>query len=451
MSGLSKARERILFLTDEGSFTEFGKEVTMRSTDFEVSASKEAGDGVVTGYATVEGKPVAIYSQDRTVLNGSFGEMHAKKILNLYEFALKTGMPVIGMLDSSGVRIEEALDAMEAYGQLYTMKSKASGAILQIDLVFGRTGGMAAVSAGLSDFVLMENGAELFVNAPNAIRGNFEEKLNTASAAFRAERSGDVDFVGTEDEMLSCVKELLRILPENAEEIALGDSSDDLNRMTPELSGTTSAKTIAKALGDEQRFLELKDKYAPEIVTGFIELDGMTTAVVGNETEVLTAAGLRKAADFVRFADAFGIPLLTLSKGVRLEAEEASEAAFLGETSAFVSALSSATVPKLNVVIGDSIGSAGLIMNSKAIGADVSYAVEGVKIGIMDAKAAKKILADEAAEARFEENQSALEAAKRGFVDEIVSAPSLRKKVLIAMEILSLKREKPIVKKHAGK
>ena len=451
MSGLSKARERIFALADEGSFTEFGREVTMRSTDFEVSAPKEAGDGVVTGYATVDGKPVAIYSQDRTVLNGSFGEMHAKKILNLYEFALKTGTPVIGMLDSSGVRIEEALDALEAYGKLYEMKTKASGSILQIDLVFGRTGGMAAISAGLSDFVLMENGTEFFVNAPNALHGNFEEKQNTASASFRAEKCGDVDFTGNEDELLEFVRELLRILPENAEELALGDTSDDLNRMTAELSGATSAREIAKALGDEKKFLELKKAFAPDMVTGFIELDGMTTAVVGNETDTLTAEGLRKASDFVRFADAFGLPVLTLSKGIRLESEEKAEKALLGEASRFITALASATVPKLNVVIGDTIGSAGLIMNSKAIGADVSYAVEGVKIGIMDAVSARKILADETAAARFEANGTAEEAAKRGYVDEIVAAPSLRKKVLIAMEILSSKREKPIVKKHAGK
>ena len=453
MSGMNQAAERILALADEGSFTEFGKEVTMRSTDFDLSIPKEAGDGVVTGIATVGGTPVAVYSQDRTVLNGSFGEMHAKKILNLYEFALKTGLPVVGMLDSAGVRLEEATDALEAFGELYRMKAKASGAILQIDLVFGRTGGMAAVAAGLSDFVLMENSAELFVNAPNTLPGNFEEKLNTASASYRAEAAGDVSFTGTEEELISFTKELLGLLPANCEELAVGESADDLNRMTPELEGETSAKAFAAALGDGERFTEMKPSYAPDMITGFIKLDGMTTAVVANGSDALTAAGLRKAAEFVRFADAFDLPLVTLSHAVRLEASEEGEKALLREADALVSALSSSTVPKVNVVIGDMIGNAYLIMNSKASGADIVYALDGVKIGLMDGSAARKILSDGGEEAarKFEEKQTVRQAAKRGYVDEIVAARSLRKKVLIAMEILSAKRGEPIAKKHAGK
>ena len=195
----------------------------------------------------------------------------------------------------------------------------------------------------------------------------------------------------------------------------------------------------------------MKKAFAPELVTAFVELDGMTTAVLGNESDTLTPDGIRKAAGFVRFADAFGLPVLTLSKGVRLEATEETEKAFGKEAAAFVSTLASATVPKLNVVIGDLIGNAYLLMNPKATGADVVYALEGVKIGIMDKDAAKKILSDDAVISRFEAEQAVSKVAKRGYVDEIVSASSLRKKVLLAMEILSAKRETPIVKKHAGK
>ena len=454
MSGMSKARERILKLADEGSFAEFGAEVVRRSTDFTRTSAEGAGDGVITGYATVNEIPVCIYSQDREVLSGSLGEMHAKKILALYDFALKMGLPVIGMLDSSGIRLEEVTDALESFGALYAVKAKASGTILQIDLVFGMTGGGMAVSTGLSDFTLMEKGAELFVNAPNTLDRNFKEKCDTASADFQAKECGTVDFAGTEDELFDYTRELLSVLPMSCQDIPVKPSDADLNRMTPELTGVTDVRTIAAVLSDGETFLETKKDFAPSLVTGFILLDGMTTAVIGNAGKKLTSGGLRKAAAFVRFADAFGIPVLTLTNTSGFEATTASEKEMLRASAEYVSALASATVPKLNVILEEAFGSAYVLMNSKAVGADIVYAVRGSRIGAMDASSAAKIIGGEdlsAAAALFDEKQTALSAAKRGYVDEIIEMTSLRKKVLLAFEILSGKREKPIERKHSGK
>lgn len=455
MSGISKARERILAISDEGSFSEIGGAVTLRSTDFCSSAEAMAGDGVITGFATVNGTPVCIYSQDRSVLGGSVGEMHAKKILSLYDYALKMGLPVIGMIDSSGLRLEEMTDALESFGSLYEMKTRASGAILQIDLLFGRTGGGMAIASGLSDFVLMERSAELFVNAPNTLAENTEEACNTASALFQAAECGNVDFIGTEEELFDYTKRLLKILPMNCQDLAVDVSSDDLNRMTSELSEESDIRTIAASVADQGAFIEVKKDYADSMVTGFILLDGMTVAVIGNQKPLISAEGLQKAVSFVRFADAFDIPLLTFTDASGFETTLGSEKAILKSAAEFVSVLSSATVPKLNVILREATGSAYVLMNSKAVGADMVYAVSGAKIGVMNGAMAAKIVGGgrepEKTAERFEKMQTAIMAAKRGYVDEIIEMPSLRKKILLAMEILSGKREKPIVKKRPGK
>ncbi len=267
------ARERILLLADEGSFVELGARVEMRTTDFGSSLQKEAGDGVITGYATVGGKLVYIYSQDASVLNGSIGEMHARKIAHLYELAMKMGAPIVGMLDSSGLRLEEVTDALEGFGFLYRTKARCSGVVLQISMIFGRCGGGLAVLAALSDFVYMTEDAKLFVNAPNTLPGNTKEKLDTASAEFQAAESGIVDGRGTETEIAGMVKDLLSVLPANNEWPSEEAGTDDLNRLTPELQGQADAGYIAQIISDGNFFLEVKEEYAPEMACGFILLD----------------------------------------------------------------------------------------------------------------------------------------------------------------------------------
>ena len=225
------ARERILLLADEGSFVELGSRVEMRTTDFGTTLPKEAGDGVITGYATVGGRLVYMYSQDAEVLNGSIGEMHGRKIAHLYELAMKMGAPIVGMLDSAGLRLEEVTDALEGFGALYRAKSQCSGVVPQISMIFGKCGGGLSVLAALSDFVYMTDDAKLFVNAPNTLPGNTAEKLDTASAEFQAAESGIVDGRGSAVEITGMVRDLLSVLPASNEWPAEEEGRDDLNRL----------------------------------------------------------------------------------------------------------------------------------------------------------------------------------------------------------------------------
>ncbi len=446
------ARDRILLLADPGSFVELGARIEMRATDFGTSLQKEAGDGVITGYATVGGKLVYIYSQDASVLNGSIGEMHARKIAHLYELAMKMGSPIVGMLDSSGLRLEEVTDALEGFGFLYRTKSRCSGVVPQISMIFGKCGGGLAVLAALSDFVYMTEDARLFVNAPNTLPGNTREKLDTASAEFQAAESGIVDGRGSATEITGMVRDLLSVLPANNEWPAEEAGSDDLNRLTPELQGQADAGYIAQVISDGHFLLEVKEEYAPEMAAGFIVLDGATAGFIGNRKETLTARGLRKAAAFVNFCDAFEIPLLTLTNVSGYEAGVEEEKQLAKASSEFALAIGSATVPKINVIL-NATGSAYVLMNSKALGADVVYAYEDAKIEVMNAESASKIIGGDdlgkVAEA-FDEKQSALSAAKRGYVDELITPDTLRKHVLAAFEMLYGKRES-VFRKHSGK
>ena len=446
------ARARILLLADEGSFVELGSRVEMRATDFGSSLPKEAGDGVITGYATVGGKLVYIYSQDASVLHGSIGEMHAGKIAHLYELAMKMGAPIVGMLDSSGLRLEEVTDALEGFGTLYSKKSQCSGVVPQISMIFGQCGGGLAVLAALSDFVYMADDAKLFVNAPNTLPGNTKEKLDTASAEFQAAESGIVDGRGPAIEITGMVRDLISVLPSSNEWPAEEEGSDDLNRLTPELAGQTDAGYIAQVISDGHFLIEVKEEYAPEMACGLILLDGATVGFIGNRKDTLTAKGLRKAASFVNFCDAFEIPVLTLTNVSGYEAGVDEEKSLAKASSEFALSLSSATVPKINVIL-NATGSAYVLMNSKALGADVVYAYEDAKISVMNAESASKIIGGDdlqkTAEA-FDAKQTALAAARRGYVDELIAPETLRKHVLAAFEMLYGKRQ-GIFRKHTGK
>ncbi len=451
---LTKAKARIAALADEGSFVEIGARVKARSTDFSKDFSAD-GDGVVTGYATIAGKLVFIYSQDPDVYGGSMGEMHAEKIAKIYDMAMKMGAPVLALVDSTGVRLTEATDALNGFGKLYLSQAKASGLIPQITVVYGRCGGGMAVAAGLSDFVYMEaDNAELFVNAPNTLDGNYTEKCNTAKAAYLSENSGMIDGIGTEDEIVSCVRALLSVLPSNNEEAAVEDGADDLNRMTAELDGVTDARAIISSIADSYIFVETKKDYAKDMVTGFVRLDGVTAGVVANAEERLTPEGMKKAAAFVNFCDAFDIPLVTFNSADGFKATVSSEKDLALAASGLVYAFANATVPKISVIVGDTYASAYTVMNSKAIGADIVYAVSDAKIGIMEASSAAKIIGGEDLSdvaAKFDEKQTAEAAAGRGYVDELIGMDTLRKHILLALEMLFNKRDEGPYKKHGAK
>ncbi|MCR5418116.1 MAG: carboxyl transferase [Lachnospiraceae bacterium] len=472
MSNSSKASQRIASLLDESSFVEIGAAVTARATDFNMKPQQAPADGVITGYGTIGEKLVYVYSQDASVLGGSIGEMHAKKIAHLYNLALKMGAPVIGLLDSTGLRLQEATDALAAFGKISRKMTQASGIIPQITAVFGNCGGGLAVLAGLSDFTFMEEkGGKLFVNSPDALAGNYTAKLDTASADFQAKEAGMADFVAGEDEIYDQMRALISMLPSNNEDEALDECTDDLNRAVANMAAYAGDTAAALAqIADDNVFVEVKEAYAPSMVTGFIRLNGATVGCVANRSEILGDDGkakekfetllrpsaCKKAISFVSFCDAFEIPVLTLTNvtgySACVECEKKIARAAAGLTFAFAGA----TVPKVNVIVGKALGSAAIAMNSGAIGADVTLAWENAEIGTMNAKDAARILYDgesaevinEKAAAYAELQNSAKSAAARGYVDQVIAADDTRKYVIGAFEMLYSKRVSAPSRKH---
>ncbi len=478
-SAQTSASNRIQMLLDEGSFVEIGGRVTARNTDFNMTAKETPADGVVTGYGTIDGGLVYVYSQDASVLGGSIGEMHAKKISNIYGMAMKMGAPVIGLIDCAGLRLQEATDALAGFGELYLAQSLASGVVPQICAIFGSCGGGMAVSAALADFTLMEEKTgRLFVNSPNTLDGNYKEKCDTSSAKFQSEETGTVDFTGSEAEVLEQIRTLISILPANNEDdMSYDECTDDLNRLCEGIEGWAGdTKEALKAISDDNFFVETKAAYGPAMVTGFIRLNGMTVGCVANRTEVygengekekefdggLTSRGCEKAEEMVKFCDAFNIPVLTLVNVKGYQAVKCTEKKIAKAAAKLTYAYANATVPKVTVITGKAYGTAYLTMASKAVGADMVYAWPNTEIGMMDAACAAKIMyageiaqsedaaaliSEKAAEYRALQS-SAEAAARRGYVDDIIEAQETRKRVIAAFEMLFTKREDRPAKKH---
>ena len=430
MSNTTQALSRIEAILDDSSFVEIGAAVTARATDFNMQEKKAPSDGVITGYGVINGNLVYVYSQDAAVLGGTIGEMHAKKIANLYEKAMKMGAPVIGLIDCAGLRLQEATDALK-----------------------------------------------LFVNSPNALDGNYESKLDTSSAEFMA-KAGVADFIGDEETIANGVRQLVSMLPSNNEEGAVyTDNQDDLNRVCADMSAEIADAALALTdISDDGLFVEVKAEYAKEMVTGFIQLDGVTVGAVANRTAiydengekaeefaaVLTTDGAYKAAEFVTFCNAFEIPVLSLTNVKGFEANVRAEKTIAKAAAKLVYAFSNADVPKVNVITGEAYGSAYVAMNSKSVGADMVYAWSQASIGMMDASLAAKIMyADEIAAAddvtakinekasEYAALQSSIEqAAARGYVDTIINPEDTRKYIIAAFEMLFDKREVRADKKH---
>lgn len=467
-SAKSSARARIESVLDENSFVEIGALVTARSTDFNIKAIDTPSDGVITGYGLINGRLVYVFSQDSSVLGGSVGEMHAKKIANIYDMALKMGAPVIGLVDSNGLRLQESVDGLEAFGNIYMKQTEASGIIPQITAVFGNCGGALSIMANLSDFTFMESEkAQLFVNSPNAIDENRKEVCDTASAKFQSEEAGNVDFVGTESDIISGIINLVSILPSNYEDEVIAECTDDLNRAATGFdAGLGDTKLGIQALSDDGFVVEVKENYAPEMLTAFIKLNGATVGVIANRTKVydddmnvvaeyepkLTANGCEKAAEFVYFCDDFSIPVLTLTNATGFKTCKCQEKRGAKATAKLTYAFASATVPKVNVITGEAFGSAYITMNSKATGADMVFALPTAKVGMMDAAAAAKIMyAKEIEEdstvigektAEYAALQGDItKAASRGYIDNIIEPIDARKYIIGAFEMLYTKRQ----------
>lgn len=464
------ASKRIEALLDDNSFVEIGGLVTARNTDFNLGDNATPADGVITGYGVINGSLVYVYSQDATVLGGSIGEMHARKIANLYDLALKMGAPVIGLVDCAGLRLQEATDALNGFGQIYAKQVEASGVIPQITAVFGTCGGGMAVVPTLTDFTFEEKSAKLFVNSPNALDGNYTSKLDTASAKFQSEEAGIVDVTGDETTVLEQIRQLVALLPANNEDTAEDECTDDLNRVSDTIANAVGDTSIALTeLADDNVFFEVKRNYAKDMVTGFIKLNGLTVGAVANRTvvyddemketakfdAVLSPEGCEKAAEFVNFCDSFNIPVLTLTNVKGYKATVCAEKHIAKAAAKLTYAFANATVPKVNVVIGEAFGSAYVAMNSKSIGADMTFAWDSASIGMMDASMAAKIMYADKPEVISEKaseyaalQTSAVSAAKRGYVDSIIAPADTRKYVIGAFEMLYSKKEDRPSKKH---
>lgn len=380
---------------------------------------------------------------------------------------------MIGLIDSAGLRLQEATDALNGFGEIYLKQVKASGVIPQITAVFGSCGGGLALIPTLTDFTFMEGSkAKLFVNSPNALDGNSVSKCDTAAAKFQSEEAGIVDVVADEASVLAQIRELVAMLPANNEDdMSFEECTDDLNRACAEIANCVGDTSIALSqIADNGIVFEVKREYAKDMVTGFIKLNGVTVGAVANRTEVygedgtvtekfdavLSAAGCDKAADFINFCDAFEIPVLSLTNVKGFKADKCNEKKIAKAAARLTYAFANATVPKVNVIIGQAYGSAYVAMNSKAIGADITMAWPDAQVGSMDAKLAAKIICDGQGADAIEEcakeyaalQTSASSAAKRGYVDQIVEPVDTRKYVIGAFEMLFTKREDRPAKKH---
>lgn len=471
MSTTSQARQRIDSLLDENSFVEIGAQITARNTDFNMKQSKTPSDGVITGYGVIGGNLVFVYSQDASVMGGSVGEMHAKKVAALYSMAVKMGAPVIGLLDSTGLRLEESTDALNGFGTIFAKMTDASGVVPQITGVFGNCGGALSILTSMSDFTFMEKSSTLFINSPDAISGNSKDKCDTSACGFQSEEAGNVDFCGDEAAVLEEIRALVSLLPGNNEEEAYTECTDDLNRACTDLKECAADASLALSrISDNGVLLETRRDFAKEMVTGFIQLNGATVGAVANRTAVfdengkeketfdaaLTHAGCEKAARFVRFCDAFSIPVLTLTNVNGFAATKCSEKRMSKAAAGLTAAFAKATVGKVNVITGEAFGSAYIVMNSKATGADITIAWPDAKIGTMDAGMAAKIICDgksaeemdECAKQYSDLQNNVQSAAKRGYIDQIVEPADTRKYVIGAFEMLATKCVTGPDKKH---
>jgi acetyl-CoA carboxylase carboxyltransferase component len=470
------AEQRILKLLDEGSFMEVGSLVTARNTDFNLTQADTSSDGVITGHGLIDGNLVFIYSQDASVVNGTIGEMHAKKIAAVYDRAIKMGAPVIGLLDCAGVRLQESIDALDALGMIYEKQVMASGVVPQISAVFGTCGGGLTVVPGLSDFSFMEaEKAKMFVNSPNSIEGNRIEKCDPSVASFQSENNGILDGIGSEDEIIAAIRELVCLIPgDNTENGRYDDCMDDLNRVCESLDTMKGdPRYILSQISDSNSFFEVKKDFAPEMVIGFLKLNGMTIGAVANCSEVydlegnkikefdsvLTAKGCEKSAEFISFCDAFDIPILSLTNVTGFKSCICSEKNLAKAMSRLTFAFANATVPKVNLITGKAYGSAAVTMNSKSIGADLVYAWPTAKTGMMDAKLAAGIMYASESPTVIEQKANEYDAlqsdiataARRGYVDLLVEPADSRKYLVAAFEMLYTKNMDTPFKKHGAK
>ncbi|QQL50424.1 acyl-CoA carboxylase subunit beta [Mucilaginibacter ginkgonis] len=480
--GKLTARERLHFLMDEGSFQEIGMLVSHRSTDFGMEKENYPGDGVVTGYGTINGRPVYVFSQDFTVFGGSLSETHAEKICKIMDLAMQNGAPVIGLNDSGGARIQEGVVSLGGYADIFYRNTRASGVIPQLSAIMGPCAGGAVYSPAITDFILMvENTSYMFVTGPNVVKTVTHEEVTSeelGGANTHATKSGVTHFAcANEIDAIQHIKKLLSYMPQNCEETAPAipyqpgnESRPDLNSLLPEnVQQPYDMRDVIEQVADGGSFLEVQKDFAPNIVVGFARLAGRSIGVVANQPAYLAGVLDRhssvKGARFVRFCDSFNIPLLVFEDVPGfLPGTDQEWNAIITNGAKLLYAFSEATVPRITVITRKAYGGAYDVMNSKHIGADMNYAWPSAEIAVMGAKGAAEIIfkreitAAADPEAKWKEMEqlysdkfaNPYRAAERGFVDEVIEPSETRSKLIHAFKMLENKVVNLPRKKHGN-
>lgn len=480
--GKLTARERVHFLLDEGSFEEIGALVTHRSTDFGMEEQVFLGDGVVTGFGAIHGRLVYVFAQDFTVFGGSLSETHAEKICKIMDLAIRNGAPVIGLNDSGGARIQEGVNSLGGYADIFYRNVQASGVVPQISAILGPCAGGAVYSPAMTDFIMMVEGSSyMFVTGPNVVKTVTNEEVTSeelGGASTHASKSGVTHLVAANDvDCIDKIRRLLSYIPQNCEDkvpllpYTMGDEYRDyLNEIIPESANQPyDIKEVIAGIVDTDSFFEIQEQYAENIVIGFARLAGRSIGIVANQpmnlAGVLDVNSSKKGARFVRFCDCFNIPLLVLEDVPGfLPGTDQEWNAIITNGAKLLYAFSEASVPRITVITRKAYGGAYDVMNSKHIGADMNYAWPTAEIAVMGAKGASEIIfkkeieaADNPAEKLLEKEREYADtfanpyrAAARGFIDEVIHPRETRRKLIKAFAMLEHKVVNRPRRKHGN-
>jgi len=479
--GKLTARERIELLLDPGSFQELDKFAVHQCTEFGLEDRKILGDGVVTGYGTIDGRLVYVFSQDFTVFGGSLGEMFAKKVCKLMDLAMRTGAPVIGLNDSGGARIQEGVSSLAGYGDIFFRNVMASGVVPQISAIMGPCAGGAVYSPALTDFIVMvDKTSHMFITGPQVIKTMLGQEITfeeLGGALVHGQTSGVAHFIaGDEEHCIRIIKQLLSFLPSNYMEdppiVATGDDPDrtdeGLEKIIPaDPDKPYDVKEIIYRVVDNGEFFEVQPLWAPNIVIGFARLNGRAVGVVANQPSFYAGAldinSSVKGGRFVRFCDAFNIPIITFVDvpGFMPGADQ-EHGGIIRQGSKLLYAYCEATVPKITVILRKAYGGAYDVMGSKHSGGDINYAWPTAEIAVMGPQGAiniifRKEIAEDEGEKRMELVREYRErfanpyvAAEKGYIDDVIEPAETRPMLVSALEILATKREARPPKKHAN-
>lgn len=480
--GKLTARERIDLLLDKGSFQEIGKFVTHRSTDFGMEKQKILGDGVITGYGTIEGRMVYVFSQDFTVFGGSLSETFAEKIVKIMDLAMKNGHPVIGLNDSGGARIQEGVVSLGGYADIFYRNTLASGVVPQISAILGPCAGGAVYSPAITDFIFMvEQSSYMFVTGPNVVKTVTNEEVTSeelGGAQTHASKSGVTHFAcKNEAQCILEIKKLLSYIPSNCEDMPpkldyspANETRTSLDNILPDNPNQPyDMHDVISGIIDQDSFFEVHKDFAENIICGFARLAGRSIGIVANQpmqmAGVLDIHSSTKAGRFVRFCDSFNVPLLILEDVPGfLPGTDQEWNGIITNGAKLLYAFSEATVPRITVITRKAYGGAYDVMNSKHIGADMNYAWPTAEIAVMGAQGASEIIFKKEIDGAEDPNQKLQEkideytekfanpyiAASRGFIDEVIRPHNTRKKLIAAYQMLENKVDKLPRKKHGN-